>query len=133
MRGLARALAEMASDDDDGIDADRKDSRLPGAVLDDLMSRFRAYTAPRSFKVGDLVELVPGMDRYRFPEKGRPAIVVELIDRREPRDEGAPHEYAPQTLRIGYVAFDGEFCTFPVDGNCYRPWTPPATTSPAVQ
>lgn len=113
-----------------GDEEDARTSVLPEARADDLRERFARFSDEHIFDIGDLVTQKPGLECYRWPEKGQPAIVTRFLhdgERRdgERRDEAASNIYLPADIVIGVITPDGEFTEYAVDSARFMPWPLP--------
>jgi len=102
--------------------ADDKDEQETGSIsTDELVKLAARYLEPNEFRTGDMVVWKDGMKNKMRPAYGQPVVVVELINLRNTSEHyGSQHWGQPETIRCAFVDNDGEFLTFPCDGNRFK-------------
>lgn len=81
------------------------------------------YLAKHDMPPGSLVAWKPGMRNTKYPEYGKPGVVVEIVPGHR-RDEGGSGAYAGENaeLRIGVTDDEGDFICFWQDINRFEPY-----------
>jgi len=93
-------------------------------VADSLRMAHEVFNQKHTFEEGQLVQFKPGMKDRKAPEKGQPAVVMELLE--EPlkdKEQGFDSAYATcqYDMVIG-VFLKGDFIHFYADSRRYEPF-----------
>jgi len=125
---LSRVLREVATE----VSADAGRPR-PTSKLEDLKDRVARMHQRYVFQSGDFVTWKPGMKNRRFPEEGKPAIVMETLPvpiyDPEKDDAGTPYFREPLDIAIGIIGRDGDLVRFFYDSSRFMPYGSPGRTA----
>lgn len=76
----------------------------PAATAEEIKAAGMLYLEKNEFKLGDLITWKDGMRDCRFPEYGKPAVVIDiLVGQRSATDDSGNHENEPWDVRIGLL------------------------------
>lgn len=91
-----------------------------------LIDHHRELSVAHVFKVGDLVQLKTAFgENYRYPQKGYPAIVTELIDPPyvDPeKGRGSPECQLKHDVRLAVLTAEGGVLEFVFCGRTLEPY-----------
>lgn len=100
-----------------------------GGTPEELKALGARYLEKHEFELGQLVTWKEGMKTCKFPDYGKPAVVIEMADIRSGLgDDGhisGNHDYEPNHIRIGVVLKGGgedSFEAYWVDANRFKPY-----------
>lgn len=104
-----------------------KQTLSPEMTARRLLDHYDQLATTHEFKVGQLVQLKSGFGTaYKYPGKGYPAVVTELLD--PPFVDPSQNHCRPECqmkhdLRIGIIAGDGGFAEFVFPSRFLEPYT----------
>lgn len=129
----SRALLERIGLHDQGmanllLEDDTLDSPLD-ALAQALQARYDSLNTRHLFKAGDLVFWKDGLRNRRYPRNGKPAIVLEVLQRPVIDDEeDSGSTYVRELLDIVLGSFidegehRGDFLSWHFDSRRFEPW-----------
>ena len=128
---FARFLGMVVGNTSEQRDSERpkrklvQSAQLPEAKAANLKAAFERREEPRSWKRGDLITQINGMQGYNVAPPGEPAVFIESFPE-EPDSSTVTAAVMVVNTLIGVIV-DDTWVEFRVDGRRFETWVPGPT------